>query len=189
MPFADVPAFMAHLDRQNVVTARALEWTILTAARESMTLGAMWQEIDEVAKVWTVPAARMKSEKELRVPLSSAMIEVLNRMRLPGKAGDAAVGAELIFPGHRSEKQLSNMAMDMLLRRHAPGFVPHGFRSSFRDWAGETTEFPREVAEAALAHTVGDETERAYRRGDALEKRRTLMEAWGAYVTSVRREV
>lgn len=181
MPFADVPGFMAKLDGNSSVTARALEWTILTAARESMTLDATWREIDETTKVWTIPAHRMKTDKELRVPLSAAMIEVLDRVRLP-----VADPTALLFPGPRLSKPLSNMAMDMMLRRSAPGFVPHGFRSSFRDWVGEATDFPREVAEAALAHTVGDETERAYRRGDALEKRRTMMESWGTYATSAR---
>ena len=181
MPFSDVPAFMAHLEQQNAITARALKWTVLTAARESMTLGARWHEIDEQARVWTVPAERMKTNKELRVPITPPMAEVLNQVRLPADDPEA-----LVFPGQKAGRPLSNMAMDMLLRRHAPGFVPHGFRSSFRDWAGEVTDFPREVAEAALAHTVGDETERAYRRGDALEKRRALMEAWGAFVTSAR---
>jgi integrase len=183
MPFGDVPAFIEHLRLQKAITARALEWTILTAARESMTLGATWREVDEVAGVWIIPAGRMKNGKPLRVPLSGAMIDVLDRVRLPEPDPEA-----LLFPGPRTGKPLSNMAMDMMLRRSAPGVVPHGFRSSFRDWAGETTDFPREVAEAALGHSVGDETERAYRRGDALEKRRALMEAWGAFVTSASQE-
>ncbi|WP_313473003.1 tyrosine-type recombinase/integrase [Brevundimonas sp.] len=183
MPFDDLPAFMALLTTQSGVTARVLEWTILTAARESMALGASWGELDMRAMVWTIPAGRMKTNKELRVPITTAMMAVLDRVRPPAVAPD-----ELIFAGNKPGRPLSNMAMDMLLRRHAPGYVPHGFRSTFRDWAGEKTDFAREVAEAALAHTVGDETERAYRRGDALEKRRALMEAWASFATSSARK-
>lgn len=178
LPFNDLPTFMAKLRANQSVTARALEWTILTAAREGMTLGARWVEIDEDAKLWTIPADRMKTGIAHRVPLSKAALEVLHRVRRPEYEPDA-----IVFPGARAGCGLSNMAMDMLLRRLAPGYVPHGFRSTFRDWAGETTDHPREVAEAALAHTVGSETERAYRRGDALEKRRLLMDAWAAYAT------
>lgn len=183
LPFDQLPGFMALLAAQPSMTARALEWTILTASRESMTLEARWSEIDERTLIWTIPADRMKTNKELRVPITSVMMQVLDRVRPPEVTAD-----DLIFPGNKPGRPLSNMAMDMLLRRHAPGYVPHGFRSSFRDWAGEKTDFPREVAEAALAHTVGDETERAYRRGDALEKRRALMEAWGLFATTSARE-
>jgi integrase len=174
---------MALLATQPSVTARALEWTILTASRESMTLEARWSEIDERTLTWTIPADRMKTNKELRVPITKPMVKVLDRVRPPEIAAE-----DLLFPGSKEDRPLSNMAMDMLLRRHAPGYVPHGFRSTFRDWAGEKTNFAREVAEAALAHTVGDETERAYRRGDALEKRRALMEAWGSFATSSARK-
>lgn len=183
MPFDDLPAFMSLLAEQNAVTARVMEWTILTAARESMALGARWRELDMRAMVWTIPAERMKTNKELRVPITKAMVKVLDRVRPPKVAPD-----DLIFPGSKPGRPLSNMAMDMLLRRHSPGYVPHGFRSTFRDWAGEKTDFAREVAEAALAHKVGDETERAYRRGDALEKRRALMEAWALFATSSARK-
>lgn len=183
LPFDQLPEFMALLATQPSVTARALEWTILTASRESMTLEARWSEIDERTLIWTIPADRMKTNKELRVPITKPMVKVLDRVRPPEIAAE-----DLLFPGSKEDRPLSNMAMDMLLRRHAPGYVPHGFRSTFRDWAGEKTNFAREVAEAALAHTVGDETERAYRRGDALEKRRALMEAWGSFATSSARK-
>jgi integrase len=176
LPFEQLPSFMERLAGSRGVSARALEWTILTAAREGMTLHATWGEIDEKAKLWTIPAARMKTGKDHRVPLSAAALLVLDAVR-PATADPAA----FVFPGGRRGSPLSNMAMDMLVRDLAPGYVPHGFRSTFRDWAGERTGYPREVAEAALAHSVGDEVERAYRRGDALEKRRKLMDAWGAY--------
>lgn len=178
MPFDQVPKFMKRLAKVEGMSARALEWTILTAARENMSLGARWGEIDETDPenaLWTVPASRMKSGAIHRAPLSSAARAVLDKVRPPEIDPEA-----LIFPSPKG-RPLSNMAMDMTLRRMAPPYVPHGFRSSFRDWAGDRTEFAREVAEAALSHAVGDQTERAYRRGDALEKRRKLMEDWGQF--------
>jgi integrase len=178
MPFEQLPAFMVRLSESKGVSARALEWTILTASREGMTLNARWGEIDEADKLWTIPAARMKTGKDHRVPLPAAALAVLDKVRPPKVDANA-----FVFPGARA-RPLSNMAMDMLMRDLAQGFVPHGFRSTFRDWAGERTNFPREIAEEALAHAVGSDVERAYRRGDALEKRRKLMDAWGAYATS-----
>lgn len=174
MPFAEVPAFLAKLRAVEGAPARALEFTILTAARSGEVLGARWSEIDLGAKVWTVPAARMKAGREHRVPLSPRAVAIIEAM-----AGARA--SDCVFPGARRGRPLSVMAMAMLLRQHAPGVTVHGFRSAFRDWCGERTHFPRELAEAALAHTVGDATERAYRRGDALEKRRELMEAWALF--------
>jgi integrase len=175
MPFADVPAFLAQLRERESVAALALEFTIMTAARTSETLGAKWTEINLARKLWTVPAARMKSGREHRVALSNPATAILEALA-------AAKTGEYVFPGHRFGKPLSSMAMEMILRRtKAHGVTVHGFRSSFRDWCGEVSTFPREVAEAALAHVAGDQTERAYHRGDALEKRRALMEAWAAY--------
>jgi integrase len=172
MPFADVPQFMARLRKRDAVAALALEFTILTAARSGEVLGARWNEIDFGRKVWTVPAARMKGGREHRVPLSRRVLAVLKKL-------DSARTGEYVFSGRRPGKPLSGMAMEMILRRmKADNTTVHGFRSSFRDWCGEVSTFPREVAEAALAHVAGDQTERAYRRGDALEKRRALMEAW-----------
>jgi integrase len=175
MPFNDVPAFVAKLREAEGVSARALEFAILTAARSGEVLGARWSEIDLTAKVWTVPAARMKAGREHRVALPDRVVAILATLA-------AARIGDHIFPGAKRGKPLSAMAVTMVMRRMGMGhFTVHGFRSAFRDWAGERTNFPREVAEAALAHVVGDATERAYRRGDALEKRRALMEAWGRF--------
>ncbi|GLI21670.1 tyrosine-type recombinase/integrase [Xanthobacter flavus] len=181
MPYADVPAFVKRLRALKGATALALEFLILTAARTGEVRGATWAEIDLEAKVWTVPAPRMKAGKVHRVPLTAAALDALTRaMALQPKSE----GAAFIFPGGKPGKPLSAMALDMQMRRLKSEMTVHGFRSSFRDWAGEETAFPREIAEAALAHTVGDATERAYRRADALEKRRKLMEAWASFVGS-----
>jgi integrase len=177
MPFADVPTFIEHLRKREAIAALALEFIILTAARSGEALGARWQEIDMKEKVWTLPDRRMKRGVEHRVPLSPRAIEILEAMA-KGARGD------LVFSTHRADRPMSGMACTMLLRRmKAEGVTVHGFRSSFRDWAGECTSFPREIAEAALAHAVGNEVERAYRRSDALEKRRKLMDAWASYCT------
>ena len=175
MPYDDVPAFMATLREMTSLSARALEFTILTAARTGETIGARWSEIDFRTEVWTVPGERTKSGREHRVPLSGRAVALLNS--LPREEGN-----DHVFIGARKGKGLSNMAMLELLRgMDGNGLTVHGFRSSFRDWAGEQTNHPREVAEAALAHVVKDQTEAAYRRGDALEKRRKLMQAWAGY--------
>jgi integrase len=175
MPFADVPDFLAQLRQREAMAAQALEFTVLTAARSGEVLGARWDEIDFGRKVWTVPAARMKGGREHRVALSGGATAILEKLA-------AAKTAEFVFPGQRLGKPLNGTAMEMILRRmKADGVTVHGFRSSFRDWCGEVSTFPREIAEAALAHVAGDETERAYRRGDALDKRRALMEAWASY--------
>lgn len=181
MPYDQVPAFMARLREVDAISARALEFCILTAARSGEVLGAAWDEVDLEAAVWTAPAERMKAGGIHRVPLSGAAIELLRPLH------DLRVSS-YVFPGARPNRPLSVMAMSMMLRRVTPsGATVHGFRSSFRDWAAEETDFPREIAEAALAHTVGDAVERAYRRGDALEKRRALMGAWAAWVLIDRR--
>lgn len=180
MPYADVPAFVAELRKREAVAALMLEFTILTAARSGEVVGARWEEIDRKAKIWTIPAARMKAGKEHRVPLSDRALAILD-------AAEAIKREDgFLFPGPRKGKPHSNMAMLALLQKRMdlPSVTVHGFRSSFRDWAGERTAFPREVAEAALAHVVGDEVERAYRRGDALEKRRKLMLAWEGFLGS-----
>jgi integrase len=183
MPYPDVPAFVARLGGIDAITARAMEFLILTAARSSEVIGATWGEIDFENALWTIPAARMKQGREHRVPLSAAAVAVLER------AGEGSNRApeDYLFPGPRKrgsvdDRSLSSNALRALLIRMEIDATAHGFRSSFRDWAGELTTFPREVAEAALAHRVGDETERAYRRGDALEKRRKLMDAWASYL-------
>lgn len=175
MAFADVPAFVEKLRKSDAMAARALEFTILTVARSGETLGATWTEIDFTSKLWNVPKERMKAGEPHTVPLSKPALALLERLK---ENGDP----KFIFPRERG-KPLSNMSMIMLLRRwKLTDISVHGFRSTFRDWAGDMTSFPREVAEAALAHKVGDETERAYRRNDALEKRRKLMEAWAGYL-------
>jgi integrase len=175
MAFDDVPEFLRALRERASIAALALEFLILTAARSGEVFGARWAEIDLEAKVWTIPAARMKAGREHRVPLSGQALAILEEI-------SAARTGEFVFPGQQHGKPLSPMAMGHVLRRmKVEGMTIHGLRSSFRDWCGEATSFSREIAEAALAHVSGDATERAYRRGDALEKRRTLMEAWAAY--------
>jgi integrase len=176
MAYDDVPGFVARLREREALAALALEFCILTAARSGEVLGARWAEIDVAAKVWTVPAERMKAAREHRIPLSERALAILKKLF------ETRIGG-LVFPGLRDGKPLSNTAMEMLLRRMDQDDVTvHGFRSAFRDWAGNETHFPREVAEAALAHVVGDKAEQAYRRGDALEKRRALMEAWANFI-------
>jgi integrase len=167
----EVPKFMVALRERDGIAARALEFAILTAARSGEVFGASWNEFDLEARVWTVPAARMKAGRVHRVPLSARAVEILRGMEQKRLS-------DLVFPGTKPGRPLSVMALEMVLRRMKVDVTVHGFRSAFRDWAGERTHFPREVAEAALAHLVGDAVERAYRRGDALEKRRKLMDAW-----------
>ena len=187
MPYGDVPGFMVRLRASDAMAARALEFTILTVARSGETIGAKWQEIDFDRKVWTVPAARMKAGETHVVALSTVAVDLLKRLQELQIAGDFIFAGDP-RPGNRKDakhgRPLSNMAMIMLLRRmKLADITVHGFRSAFRDWAGDETSFPREVAEAALAHKVGNEVERAYRRSDALEKRRKLMQAWADYLS------
>jgi integrase len=174
LPFDKVPRFCEGLHSMPGVSPAALEFAILTAARSGEVMGARWDEVDLVDRIWTIPANRMKGGREHRIPLSEPAMEIIQRMH-------AIRSSEYVFPGSRPNKPLSIMALDMVMRRAEADATVHGFRSAFRDWAGERTSFPREVAEAALAHLVGDETERAYRRGDALEKRRGLMDAWASH--------
>jgi integrase len=175
MDYADVPAFIGRLRERDATAALCLEYTILTACRSGEALKAQWSEVDLDRKVWTVPAHRMKAAREHRVPLSEQALAVLEKLA-KAKRGD------FVFAGQQATKPLSGMAMEMILRRmNIENATVHGFRSSFRDWAGNETHFPRELAEAALAHVIGDKAEQAYRRGDALDKRRALMDAWGHY--------
>jgi integrase len=176
MPYSDLPGFITRLRASESVSALALEFLILTAARSGEVRGSRWQEIDLDAKVWTVPASRMKAGREHRVPLSPRALTIL-------KAMEGIRAGECVFPGQRRGRHLSDAALAMFLRRmKLKSVTVHGFRSAFRDWAGNETSFAREVAEAALAHTVGDATERAYRRADAIEKRRKLMLAWANFI-------
>lgn len=176
MPYEGVPAFMERLRQTDSVTALALEFIVLTAARAGEALGARWSEVDFDAKIWSVPAERMKAERPHRVPLCDRALEILRQLY-------AARSNDFVFPGRDRGKHASPSAVGALMRRiNAGDATVHGFRSSFRDWAGDMTHFPREVAEAALAHAVGDKAEQAYRRSDALEKRRQLMAAWASYI-------
>lgn len=177
MPYADVPHFTDDLRKREAVAARALEFTILTAARSGEVLGATWGEIDLDGAVWTVPAARMKAGREHRVPLSVRAVALLDDLY----SAETTEPSDPVFPSAKGGKPLSGMAMAMLLRRMGSAVTAHGFRSAFRDWASETTGFPHEVCEMALAHTIGNKAEAAYRRGDLFNKRRGLMDAWASY--------
>ena len=170
---------MDELRQRTAVAARALEFVILTATRTSEALNATWGEFDLEAEVWTIPAARMKARSEHRVPLSRRALEILRELKDP----DAESSADgYAFAGQREGTPLSNMALLMMLRRmKRMDITAHGFRSTFSDWASEVSPFSGELRETALAHTIQNKAERAYRRGDALEKRREMMEAWAGY--------
>ena len=174
MPYREIGMLMAKLRAETTASARALELLVLTATRVSETLSARWEEVDVEQRMWTIPPGRMKSGREHRVPLSARAIAILKEM------ADVRHN-EYVFPGVKQGRPLTRNVFDALFPRLELTVTPHGFRSSFRDWAAETTNFPREAAELALAHAVGDSVERAYQRGDLLEKRRKLMEAWAAF--------
>jgi integrase len=175
LPYAELPQFMAELRANNSVSARALEFTILTACRTNEVIGARWDdEIDRDAKVWTIPAGRMKAKKAHRVPLCHRALNILSS--LPREDGNP-----FVFIGGATGKPLHSLAMLELFRTMRPDLTVHGFRSTFRDWAAERTNFPREVVERAMAHTLRDKTEAAYQRGDLLDKRRPLMAEWARY--------
>jgi integrase len=174
LPYAELGAFMADLRKEDGVAARAMELLILTATRTTECIASRWSEIDLDNALWTVPAERIKAGREHRIPLSPAVVALLRKL------AEAKVG-EFVFPG-RPGKPLSNGALLALLKRmKRTDLTAHGFRSTFRDWAAEQTNFPREVAEMALSHAISDKVEAAYRRGDLLEKRRRLMEAWAIF--------
>jgi integrase len=183
LPFAEVPAFVARLREREGVSRLALEFAILTAARSGEVRGATWAEIDLAAGLWTVPAERMKAGRQHQVPLSPAAIDCLSRAR-PLRRAVKPGEADLVFPSTFRAAPLSDMALTKLLRDLGAGVTAHGFRSSFRDWAAETTAYPAEVVEMALAHSIANKTEAAYRRGALLEKRRDLMTAWGAFCSA-----
>lgn len=179
MPYDEVPAFIKELEENKSVSSLALQFLILTAARTGEVISAEAKEFDLANKLWTVPAERMKSKREHRVPLSAAAIAVINQV---------ISDRRYVFPGRRN-RPVCNMSLLSLMRRMDYGpdgdkgpYVPHGFRSSFRDWAGEVSSFPADVCEIALAHVIPNKTEAAYRRGDLLEKRRELMQAWAEYI-------
>lgn len=176
LPYAEMPAFMVRLRKREAVAAKALEFLILTAARTSEVTGAQWSEIDFDQKVWTVPEGRMKAGRPHRVPLVDEAITLL-------KSLDREEGNPFIFPGERKDG-LSNMAMAQLVqkRMEIKDITIHGFRASFKTWTAEQTSFPKDLAEAALAHIVGDKVEAAYLRGDRLARRRELMKAWAGFI-------
>jgi integrase len=177
LPFSEVPDFVGRLRAADGLAAMMLEFTILTATRTGEVIGARWSEVDLAGAVWTIPKERMKAKAEHRVPLSARSVEILEAVR-PLKRSDSGA----VFPGGSAGGGLSNMAMAMLLKRLGrEDITVHGFRSTFRDWAAETTGFPHEVCEMALAHTIRNKAEAAYRRGDLFEKRSQLMAAWAAY--------
>lgn len=179
MPYAEIGAFIASLRKREDLSARALDLLILTGCRTSEVISACWDEID--GDIWTIPAERMKAGREHRVPLSADALAIL-------KALPRIKKNPYLFPGQRTKRPLSNMAMLKLMDRMGFGeYTAHGFRSTFRDWAGEQTSYPREVAEAALAHGNPDKVEAAYQRGDFFDKRRKLMDAWAAYCAKVPR--
>ncbi len=180
---------MVELSSKGSVSALALRFLILTATRTSEVLQAQWNEIDREAAVWTIPPERTKTRREHRVPLSDATLSILESLR-------RIEGNPYLFPGARHGRPLSNMAFLQLMRHMGYGvkgtrgdYVPHGFRSSFRDWSGEVSSFPRDVAEMALAHAIESKVEAAYRRGDLFVKRRTMMQEWADYVNRQRFEV
>lgn len=175
LPYAEMPAFMSALREREGMAAKALEFAILTAARSGEVRGMTWGEVDLAAKLWTVPAGRMKASETHEVPLSEAALTVLQAVREQGLEP-----ADVVFPAPRGGS-LSDMSLSAVLKRMRQSVTVHGMRSAFRDWAGDMTAFPRDVVEMALAHTVGSATERAYRRGRALDKRRELMDTWAAY--------
>jgi integrase len=180
MPYGDLPAFLNDLRSQReAVIAAALEFLILTASRKNEVVNARWDEFNLSEAVWTIPGERMKNGKEHDVPLSKAALDILDRMQKSRK------NEYVFFATIRGTRHISDAVFGRLLRSMGrEGIVPHGFRSSFRSWAGAKTNFPREVAEAALAHTVGDKSERAYQRDSLIEKRRKLMDAWAGFATS-----
>lgn len=175
MNWRDLPDFYADLRERSATAAFALRFTILTGARTSETLDMVWDEVNLDARLWVVPAARMKANNEHRVPLCDEAIEILMEMQ--------ALQSHYIFEGQKRHKPLSNMSMSMLLRRMGIDDVTvHGFRSTFRDWASEAAKAPREVAELCLSHRIGNQVEQAYARSDLLEDRRRLMSRWGGFV-------
>ena len=175
LPWRELPDFMVRLRQQQVTTAQALELCILTATRSNEALGAMWSEIDLQARAWTIPAERMKGRRPHRIPLSDAALALLDRL-------PRFEGCDYLFPGRKPGRCLSDMSMLSLLRRMGrTDLTVHGFRSAFRDWCAEATNYPREIAEQALAHTITNKAEAAYWRGDVFDKRRLMMQQWAQW--------
>lgn len=179
LPYTEVGEFMVELSAREGISALALRFCIFTAVRSGEVRGCTWDEIDLRSKLWVIPAKRMKAGREHRVPLSTDAIAILKTMKEISSTG-------LVFPSAREDRPLSDMSLTAVLRRMGRADITvHGFRSTFRDWAAETTAYPREMAEMALAHTISDATEAAYRRGDMLQKRFRMMEDWARYCATV----
>jgi integrase len=176
MPFADIPAFLVRLRQRTSVTRLALEFLILTAARSGEVRGARWSEIDLAEKVWLIPSERMKAGKEHRLPLSDAAIDVLTRVTI-----FKSEVSDLVFPGQKPKNPLSDMTLLKVLQVMDVPVTVHGFRSTFRDWCAEETQYPGEVAEAALAHAIPNKVEAAYRRTDFFDRRKSLMNDWAYF--------
>ena len=183
LAYDEIPDFMPTLRTQEGIAARALEFAILTAARTGEVIGARWCEIDLADKIWTIPVSRMKAGKEHRVPLSARVLAILEEVKPLDHIVDGQNQAEaFVFLGRKQRQPLSSMAFLMLLRRIGrDDLTAHGFRSTFRDWAAERTNFSSEVAEMALAHSVGNKVEAAYRRGDLFNRRRLIMDEWAKF--------
>lgn len=186
LDWREIGALMTELARMPGADARCLRFTILTATRSGESRGAEWSEIDLGSATWTIPAARTKTLREHRVPLSDAAFAILREQQ--GANETARRPSMLVFPGFRHNVPLADVTLAQVLRRLDKPVTVHGFRSTFRDWAGETTSFPREIAEQALGHSAGNAVETAYRRGDALQKRRLLMDAWGDFCSQPARD-
>ena len=180
VPIDDMYTFMGCLANVEGMSARCLEFTILCACRSGESRGALWSEIDMDAGTWSIPASRMKAGRPHRIPLSDKALELLDL--LPRMVNDDGEEIDLVFPGLRGDKPLSDMSLTAAMRRMKLTAVPHGFRSTFTDWVAERTAYPSEVREMALAHAIGNETEAAYRRGDLFDKRRNLMNEWAEFV-------
>jgi integrase len=178
LPYPDMPEFMVELRAKQTIGRLALEFAILTASRSGEVRGATWSEFDLDAALWVIPAKRMKADREHIVPLSAPAINLLQLMQ-----GSRIEGSDLVFPGTKRDAVLSDMTLTKVCRDIGVNAVPHGFRSTFRDWVSETTNFEGEVAELALAPTIANKTEAAYRRGKLLEKRRVMMDAWASFCT------
>lgn len=175
LPFEHLPMFWQKLTLISTISSAALQFLILTAVRSGEIRGAIWEEFDLDKRQWTIPAVRMKAAKEHVVPLCESCIEILRRMQ-------EIRHSDFVFPGAREDSSLSDMTLSKILHSITQGYTVHGFRSTFRDWCGEKTDFSREHAETCLAHTIGSAVERAYRRGNALEARRRIMTAWETFV-------
>jgi len=182
LPYAELPGFLVALREQEGIAAYALEFLTLTAARTSEVIGARWREMNLLDKTWTVPATRMKARREHRIPLSARALDILKGMQGIRSNDDPDT---FVFTGRKPGAPLSNMVFLMLMRRMGRSdLTAHGFRATFKTWASECTSFQNEIAEAALAHVIGDKVEQAYRRGDLFEKRRRLMQKWATFCTT-----